>query len=112
MTNTNKIIFEVVDFELLLARLDRIERKVSTNNEPKSNVTTILPRLKAAEHLGVGITKFDKMVRDGELIYTLVGRTKKYFETDLDEYLNRNRAGQGMGALLPDAKRRNRRVTA
>lgn len=110
MNSTSKIILEVADFELLLAKLDSIERKVSTISEPKPNVNAILTRLQAAEYLGLGITKFDEMVKQGTLNYTIVSRTKKYFKTDLDEYLNRSRTGQGVGALLPDAKRRNRRV--
>ena len=110
----NKIVLEYADFEMLLAKLESIERKVSTLHEPQSKPddNKLLPRLEAASYLGIGRTSFDKLVKQGELSYTLVGKTKKYLLADLEEYKNRNRMGKGVGALLPDAQRRKRRVYA
>lgn len=113
MTQT-KIILEYADFQQLMAKIESIERKVSAFDAPqeRTNENGLIPRLEAAEYLGVGRTSFDKIVKQGELPYVVVGKTKRYLKKDLDEYKNRNRSGHGVGALLPDAKRRRRRVHA
>lgn len=109
-----KIILEYADFEQLMAKIESIERKVSSFEAPakRTDDNELIPRLEAAKYLGVGRTSFDKIVKQGELPYVMVGKTKRYVKADLDEYKNRNRTGHGVGALLPDAKRRKRRVYA
>lgn len=77
----------------LQERLTRLEAEVKTITRDQANVRETFKYLdlqNACDMLGVSRSTFYLELQAGRIPYTMVGRQRKFLESDLNEYLRRN----------------------
>jgi hypothetical protein len=103
-----KIVFEYADFERLMAKIEAIDRKLDQQTKtPVQTENEVLSRTEAMRFLRKSKTWFQEKVSAGEILPTPHDK-RLFYKKDLEAYLNGQTVGQGVGALLPDAKTRRR----
>lgn len=91
-----------------MAKIEAIDRKLDQQIKPPVHVENeVLSRTEAMRFLRKGKTWFQEKVNAGEIQPTPNDK-RLFYKKDLEAYLNGQKAGQGVGALLPDAKTRRR----
>lgn len=106
----------IIRLESMNSKLDRFEQlfnKVFSSNLVDAQNKPLTPA-EARDYLKVGESTFARLVNDGQIAYSLSGKSKRFKVADLDAYLHRNSLsigkGKGVKSLLSDANRKHQAV--